>query len=587
MPGPGAEALGFPPDFAQGETSLSELTHRWTPPPGIESLLAEGSPFELTEEDVLGSTVTVFKNRHPNLRAQFQAAATRTPDAPYLVFPDRGIELSFSDVVASAARIAEVLAGHGVGKGDVVAFAAANVPAYTVAWWSTVVSGAVVSSLNGWWTPHEFAHGIELTKPKVLIGDARRLERVREVGVPDGLILIEDTELEPLLGPARDGDPALPDVAIAEDDPAIILFTSGTTGRPKGATISHRQFVHIAQVIGFQGAMAAVFMPPPPADAPPRPQPSTLCVSPLFHVSGALPLSVATSTGQKMVFPPVGKWDELTHLTLTQDHHVGAWSAVPTQLWRLLEHPQFDEFDTTSVMTIGGGGAVFQPELMRLAAKKMPWARFGVGYGMSETMGSGSRLGGVTMESHPASVGTVEPLCEIQIRGADDQPLPDGEVGEICIRGACVFLGYWDNAKASAEALDDDRWYRTGDFGRFHDGVLQLESRMRDLIIRGGENIYPIEIENRLVEHPAISQASVVGVAHHQLGQEVAAVIILHDGEVLEVDDVKAWVAAELAGYKVPTHVLFKPELPYNATGKVLKNQVEDLVAADLGTPPA
>ena len=276
--------------------------------------------------------------------------------------------------------------------------------------------------------------------------------------------------------------------------------------------------------------MGALFTPPPPADAPPRPQPSTLCVSPLFHVSGALPLSVATATGQKMVFPPVGKWDELTHLQLTQDHHVGAWSGVPTQLWRLLEHPRFDEFDTTSVMTIGGGGAVFAPELMRLAAKKMPWARFGVGYGMSETMGSGSRLGGVTMESHPASVGTVEPLCEIQIRGADDQPVPDGEVGEICIRGACVFLGYWDNPKASAEALDDQRWYRTGDFGRFHDGVLQLESRMRDLIIRGGENIYPIEIENRLVEHPAISQASVVGVAHHQLGQEVAAVIVAPRG---------------------------------------------------------
>ena len=160
--------------------------------------------FELAEEDVLGATVTVFKTRFPNLRAQLQAAAARTPDAPYLVFPDRGIELTFADVVASAARIAEVLAGHGVGKGDVVAFAAANVPAYTVAWWSTVVSGAVVSSLNGWWTPHELVYGIELTGPKVLIADARRLERLREAGVPDGLVLIEDTELDPLLGIIED-----------------------------------------------------------------------------------------------------------------------------------------------------------------------------------------------------------------------------------------------------------------------------------------------------------------------------------------------------------------------------------------------
>jgi acyl-CoA synthetase (AMP-forming)/AMP-acid ligase II len=564
-------------------TTLSDLTHRWQLPPGTEALVAPGSPFELAEEDVLGATITVFANRLPHLRAQLEQVAQRTPDAHYLVFPDRGIELSFADVVASAARIARVLADHGVGQGDVVAFAAANVPAYTVAWWATVCSGAVVSSLNGWWTPTELAHGIELTRPTVLIGDERRLERVRDAGVPDDVVVIADTDLEPFLGAARPDDPPLPEVEIAEDDPAIILFTSGTTGRPKGATISHRQFVHCAQTILFQGAMAMV-LAPPPADAPVRPQPSTLCVSPLFHVSGALPLSVATATSQKMVFPPVGRWDEITHLTLTQEHHVGAWSAVPTQLWRLLEHPRFEEFDTSSVMNIGGGGAVFAPELFKLAARKMPHTRFGVGYGMSETLGSGSRLGGVTMETHPASVGAVEPLCEIQIRGADDQPVPDGDVGEICIRGACVFLGYWDDPKASAEALDDDRWYRTGDFGRFHDGVLQLESRMRDLIIRGGENIYPIEIENRLVEHPGIAEACVVGVPHKVLGQEVAAVIVVHEGHTLADVDVSSWVEQELAAYKVPAHVFFRAELPYNATGKVLKSEVEKQVVGLTGT---
>jgi acyl-CoA synthetase (AMP-forming)/AMP-acid ligase II len=569
-----------------GRDAVPDLTHRWEPIPGTEAIHAEGGPFELATEDVLGVPTLVFKNRFPNLRAQLGSTVERTPDASFLVFPDRDIDLTFTDVAASAARIAEVFAGHGVGKGDVVAFAAANVPAYPVAWWATVCSGAIVSSLNGWWTPNELAYGIELTGPKVLVADERRMERLKEVGVPDGVVLILDTELEPLLGPPRDGDPDLPDVAIDEDDPAIILFTSGTTGRPKGATISHRQFVQGAQVPAYQGALAAMFMPPAP-DAPPRPQPSTLCVSPLFHVSGALPLSMSGATGQKMVFPPQGKWDEITHLQLTQDHHVGAWSAVPTQLWRLLEHPRFDEFDVTSVMTLGGGGATFAPELFKLVARKMPWARMGVGYGMSETLGSGSRLGGVTMESHPASVGTVEPLCQIQIRGADDQPLPDGEVGEICIKGACVFLGYWDNPDATAECLDDERWYRTGDYGRFTDGVLQLESRMRDLIIRGGENIYPIEIENRLIEHPNITHVCVVGVDHHILGQEVAAVVVVREGEEVGEDDVRSWVGAELSSYKVPTHVVFRDELPYNATGKVLKNKVEDDLATTLGTGSA
>ena len=560
-------------------------THVWAPPPGTEALFGPGGPFALAEEEVLGRTVTVFAERFPNLRAQLTAAAARTPDAPYLVFPDHDLVLSFADVVASAARIAARFAALGVGPGDVVGFAAANVPAYAVAWWSTVCSGAIVSSLNGWWTPSELGYGIALTGPKVLVADAPRLERLREVGIPEGVVVIEAAELDPLLGPARADDPALPDVAIQEDDPAIILFTSGTTGRPKGATISHRQFVNTAHVVMAQGAMAMLLMPPPP-DAPVRPQPSTLCATPLFHVSGALPLASSAATGQKMVFAPAGRWDEVTHLRLTQEHHVGAWSGVPTQFWRLLEHPRFDEFDVTSVANIGGGGAVFAPELFALAARKMPWARFGTGYGMSETLGSGSRLGGITLETHPASVGTVEPLCEIQIRDDDDQPLPDGEVGQICIRGACVFLGYWDDPEATAAALDDDRWYRTGDFGRFVDGVLMLESRMRDLILRGGENIYPIEIENRLVEHPEIAQACVVGVPHHQLGQEVAAVVVRQPAADVDADGVRAWVGETLAAYKVPTYVVFRGDLPYNATGKVVKHEVEAELVVELGLTP-
>ncbi len=210
----------------------------------------------------------------------------------------------------------------------------------------------------------------------------------------------------------------------------------------------------------------------------------------------------------------------------------------------------------------------------------------GCGYGMSETVGSGSRLGGVTLETHPASVGSVEPLCEIQIRGPLDELLGDGEVGQICLRGPAVFLGYWNDPGATAAAVDADRWYRTGDYGRFVDGVLQLDSRMRDLIIRGGENVYPIEIENRLVEHDGIADACVVGVEHHQLGQEVAAVVVTHPGIELGADDVRAWVADALASYKVPAHVVFRPELPYTLTGKVLKHQVEDEVATDIVVGP-
>jgi acyl-CoA synthetase (AMP-forming)/AMP-acid ligase II len=557
---------------------VTEDIHVWEPPDLAAALLGPGGPFELVEEDVLGVGVTVFRHRPPHLRAVLAGAAARQPDADHLVFPER--TLTFADTVASVARTAAHLARLGVAPGDRVAFAAANVDPYPVAWWATVVSGAVVSSLNGWWSPAELAHGIALSEPTIVVADERRLERLREVGIPDHVTVVDIAELDALLGPPRTDDPPLPDVAIDEDDPAVLLFTSGTTGRPKAATLSHRNLVHCPMVIALQGAMALLAMPPPEGIV--RPQPSTLMVTPLFHVSGALPLAAAPVTGTKVVFPPVGSWDEVTHLRLTEEHRVAAWSGVPTQFWRLLEHPRFDEFDTSCVMSIGGGGATFAPELFRLMARKLPQARVGCGYGMSETVGSGSRLGGVTLETHPASVGSVEPLCEIQIRGPLDEPLPDGEVGQICIRGAAVFLGYWNDPEATAASLDERRWYRTGDYGRFVDGLLHLDSRMRDLIIRGGENIYPIEIENRLVEHPAVADVCVVGVDHHVLGQEVAAVVVTHPGTELGPDEVREWVAAGLASYKVPTHVVFAPELPYTKTGKVLKHQVEDDVTETL-----
>jgi acyl-CoA synthetase (AMP-forming)/AMP-acid ligase II len=552
--------------------------HRWQVPEHHAAVAGPGSPLEIGEEDVLGVPTVVFKHRPPHLRAVFESAVERFGDNPYFVFPDQ--TLTYRDAAASVARIARYLADeHGVGHGDRVGFAAANVKAYPVAWWSTVVLGAVVSGFNGWWTPSELQHGVALTKPKVILGDERRLELLHEAGIPADVPLVDLAELEALIGPPRDDDPALPDTPIAEDDPVLILFTSGTTGRAKGATLSHRILVHAPMAQMMQGATALPpNTPPPPARGPS----ASLLVTPLFHVSGGVPLVSAPVFGNYIVFPPLGAWSEETHLRLTQEHRIGGWSGVPTQFWRLLESPLFDQYDTSSVMQIGGGGAVFAPELFKLMKQRLPQARVGCGYGMSETFGSGTRLGGVTLDTHPASVGQVEPLCEVQIRDDDDQPVADGEVGEICIRGPVVFLGYWDNAEANAKALDEQRWYRTGDFGRWHDGVLQLESRMRDMIIRGGENIYPIEIENRLVEHPEIADACVVGVDHQQLGQEVAAVLVLHEGSKLTADEVKAWVGEALAKYKVPQYVLHRDALPYNQTGKVIKHEVEQDVKAEL-----
>ncbi|HEX6418996.1 MAG TPA: class I adenylate-forming enzyme family protein [Acidimicrobiales bacterium] len=568
------------------------VTLRWSPealpPQWRDALVGPGAPFELREEDVLGVPCAMFAQRPRSLRAVLQAAVERFGDLPYLAFPER--TLTFAEVAGGAARVARLLGDdHGVGKGDRVAIAAANSLPYALAWWATACAGAIGVGLNGWWAGPELEHGIRLTAPKVVLADARRRERLAAGGIAVEAPLIDLADLVDLAdlagaeapGGAAGGaadPPALPDVGIDEDDPVVILFTSGTTGRPKGALLSHRNVVHAGLAAGLGGAIGALGS----TSLPPPGQAASICASPFFHVSGALPLVIGPFFGSKLVFAPPGPWDETTHLELTERHRVTAWSGVPAQIWRLLQHPDLGSYDLSSLRTVGGGGAMFPPELLRLVRECLPGVRMGTGYGMSETFGSGTRLGGAVADAHPGSVGTAEPGNEVQVREADGTPLGEGGVGEVCIRSASVFLGYWGDPAATAAALDDRRWYRTGDFGRIEGGVLHLESRMRDLIIRGGENVYPIEVENRLAEHPGIADACVVGVDHAVLGQEVVAVVVPRPGAALDADQVRAWVAGALAGFKVPAHVVFRERLPYTLTGKLLKHEVEAEVAARL-----
>jgi acyl-CoA synthetase (AMP-forming)/AMP-acid ligase II len=227
------------------------------------------------------------------------------------------------------------------------------------------------------------------------------------------------------------------------------------------------------------------------------------------------------------------------------------------------------------VLSAGSGGAVFPPELVRALHARFPVVRLGNGYGMSETVGMGTLTGGDLFLAQPDAVGTATVTGEVEIRDPEGQVVPQGEVGEIYLRSPSVFLGYWDNPEATAAVLDENRWYRTGDFGRIEGGLLYMESRRRDLILRGGENIYPIEIENRLVEHPDIDDAAVIGIDHEELGQEPKAFVVLRSGAELTGQQVRDWCAAALAGFKVPVAVEFRASLPYNQTGKLYKQQLE------------
>ena len=532
------------------------------------ALIGEGAPFEMRVEPVLGVDLPVFVRRPRNLRQVLAAGAARFGDRPYLIFPDR--TYTFADVIPEVASAANALRDrYGIGSGDRVAIASANNAEYAITAWAATVLGAVVVALNGWWTGTELAYGLDLTTPKVVFGDAPRLARL------DGIELAPGTTSVAFGGQWwGDTDPSaeLPTVDIDEDDPYLILFTSGTTGRPKGALLSHRGNIHFIMSALLGGAANQLLHGPDvPAAAP-----CVLSASPMFHIAGMnSQLIMAPMSGLTIVYAPSGRWQEDVHLRMTEQHHVTNWSLVPTQLWRLIDHPDLDGYDLSSVRSVGGGSAVWPPELLRRAGERLPHVALRLGYGMTETNGQGTSLGAPFIDDYPSSVGEASPAMQVEVRDPESgEALPEGVVGEVCLRTAAALLGYWDNPAATAKALDAERWYHTGDFGRIEHGLLFLEGRRHDLIIRGGENIYPAEIENRLVEHPSIADAAVIGVDHQQLGQEVKAVIVLAKGSVLSADDVKAWVGAELASYKVPTHVAFADSLPRNAMGKVLKQQL-------------
>jgi acyl-CoA synthetase (AMP-forming)/AMP-acid ligase II len=531
--------------------------------------------FEIATEDVLGVPMEVFVNRPRNLRDLLLTAAERFGDRPYVVFPERTV--TFGEMPVVAAAVARTLAEkYGVRKGDRVAIAAANCVEYAITFWATTALGAITVAMNGWWTGPERSYALDLTTPAVLLGDRRRIDRLDGVDLAAELpVVVFEDEFAELEGAGADAE--LPDEPIDEDDPFLILFTSGTTGRPKGALLSHRSNIHFIWSAMTRGA-EQVFRTMHAGGEPSMPPavPCTISASPYFHVSGLnCQVVMATSAGMTIVYPPTGKWREDVHLALTQEHGATMWSLVPTQLWRLLEWPDLDRYDLSSLRTVGGGSSVWAPELLRMLEAKLPNVRpgLGTGWGMTESNGGGTSLRSESTYDHPDSIGNASPTVELQVRDPETgEELPDGEVGEICIRTPSLFLGYWNNPEATRAALDDDRWYRTGDFGHIVDEFVYLEGRRQDLIIRGGENIYPAEIESRLIEHPEITEVAVVGVEHATLGQEVKAYVVTRTAGALTADEVRAFAGESLAGYKVPTHVEFLVEMPHNATGKVLKH---------------
>lgn len=535
-------------------------------------LLSPGSPFELTEGEVLGETMQVYKNRLRSLRQMLEQSAVHG-DKDYMVFSD-GRRWSFARHLRDVASVAAALRDrYGIQKGDHVAILAANAPEWIITYWATVSLGGVVISMNGWWAGDEIRYGLDLSRPKLLLVDQRRKERVDEMeGDPGMPVVVFEEDFQSLIDHAPDA--ALPDTPIEEDDPCLLLFTSGTTGRPKGALVSHRTLVAFTMSTFFIGARRSLTEPPAGA------QGATLAPFPLFHLSGTMGSVTAMLAAGGTTVWPMGRFDPARIIQLSIDEDITAWSGATTHVFRLLDHPDIEKLDTTRFSNVGVGGSATTPELIRTVAEKFPHLQgsVGSGYGSSETGGLVSFAPNAMLREAANCVGPPLPTVQIRIVDEAGEDVPEGEAGRVCARSPLVMLEYLNNEKANAENFLPGRWIDTGDLGRLIDGRLHIESRLRDMIIRGGENIYPAEIENRIELHPDVAEVAVHGVDDRELGQRVKAVIVPNEGAEPTEQAIRDFCAETLAYFKVPEFIEIRREpLPRNATGKVMKHVLEGL----------
>ena len=511
----------------------------------VAAVTGPGGPFELVEAEVGGERLRVFKNTPPSLRALFGAARARG-DATFLVFEDE--RWSFADVMAKADALGAALAGrYGIRPGDRVAIAMRNYPEWVVAFAAITGVGAISVSLNAWWTTDELDYALSDSGSRVVIADGERLARLAPLLGKDGLraIAVRSEGALPAGADAWrevvvDGAP-LPDVDVRPDMDATILYTSGTTGHPKGAVSTHRAVLSALLSFACRAAINSA-MGVGPKRAQPWPT-SFILVVPLFHVTGCVPVMLSCfAAGYKLVM--MYKWDAARALELIERERVTQFVGVPTQSWDLLECPDFARRDTSSLVSVGGGGAPAPPELVRRVDRSFAAARPGIGYGMTETNAYGPGNAGDDYLGKPTSCGRVVPAVEMRVTDPEGRTLGPNEVGELWFRGANLIRGYWNKPDATAETIVGG-WLRSGDIGRIdEEGFVYVQDRAKDMVLRAGENVYCAEVEAAVYEHPDVYEAAVFGVPHERLGEEVAVALVPKPGRTLDTDALRRFLAS-------------------------------------------
>ncbi|MEV0666331.1 class I adenylate-forming enzyme family protein [Actinomadura luteofluorescens] len=553
------------------------------------AMTAPGQLFEMAEERIRGVPTRVWMNAPPTLRDVLEISRLHG-DKDFLVYGDD--RLTFAEHHARAAAFARRLVDrYGIAKGDRVAIAMRNYPEWSVAFFGAAVAGAVVVPLNAWWSAGELEYGLADSGARVLVADAERAERLAGVlpglgvaclvaradgALPAGAEAFEDAAGAP-------GDPAdvpLPEVPLDPEDEATIFYTSGTTGRPKGALGTHRNISGNPVSLAY-GIMSAGVRAGRTVEELAAPQPRvTLLSVPFFHATGCHSVLVSSALqGGTVVL--MYKWDVRRALELIERERVTGFGGVPTMAWQVLTSPDFGEFDTSSLTGVSYGGAPAAPALVDKIRERLPERVPGNGYGLTETSSVTTYNGGVNYLERPESVGPPVAVCDVRVVGPAGEELPTGEVGELLIKGPNVIKGYWNKPEATAAAFVDG-WFHSGDLARLDaDGFVYIVDRAKDMLIRGGENIYCAEVEAALYEHPAVADCAVIGVPHQVLGEEVGAVVVPRPGAAVSGRELREFLGGRIAAFKVPAHVWFREEgLPRNPGGKILKTRLrEELLA--------
>ena len=559
---------------------------------GREALAKEQSKeglFELKKQTIRGNEYNVFVNVPQNLYEYFQFALIHG-EWDFLAYEDESYK--YQEVLNISAGLSRLLVDqYEINKGDSVAFSMRNYPEWIYSYIAVTSIGAIAVPLNSWWQGEELEYGINHSESKVFIADDERLERLEgrikeipRIGVRCDVSGFTNTVSFDEVVQPKD---SFPQVEIHPEDDASVMYTSGSTGYPKGVVTTHRSIINTPVAWAFLANLASNIETDGTTQVFAQPDsPCTLAAVPLFHVTGShsnFLLSLVSGTRIVLMY----KWDPVKAIELIEKYKVTSFSGVPTMAQDILKASKKNpNRDISSLVSLGGGGAARPPEQILAQEKEHPTKIAGVGYGLTETNAGGTNASGKLLYDKPDTAGFPTPLIhEIKIIDDKGNEVPTGEKGEVAIKSVSNFRCYLKDEEATNELLDSEGWFRSGDIGCLdEDGFLYIKDRIKDIVIRGGENIACLEIEAVMAEHPAIAEASVFGVPDERLGESLASRIALNPGMTTTEEEISSFLEKKIAKFKIPSRMWFQEEqLPRIASGKTAKKQMREEAIKELG----